>query len=108
MNKRRYLLIRNIRGNWTIRLLYEFKHRNLNQAKFGYLNLISYEFFPPFKPAPTIIKSHFREKIISKLFFENALPATLESLLLINCLRHKVTKKTLFAIRIVFFLLKNN
>ena len=108
MNKRRYLLIRNIRGNWTIRLLYEFMYRNSDQAKFGYLNLISYEFFPPSKPAPTIIKSNFREKLISKLFFENALPAALESLLLISCLHHNITKRKLFAIRIVFFLLKNN
>ena len=108
MNKTNYLLIRNIRGNWTIRLLYEFKHRNANQAKFGYLNLISYEFFPPFKPAPTIIRSKSREKITSKLFFKNALPDTLESLILINSLHHNIIKKRLFAIKIVLFLLKNN
>ena len=108
MNKNRYLLIRNIRGNWSMRLLYEFMYRNLDEGKFGYLNLISYEFFPPSKPAPTILKSNFREKLISKLFFENALPATLESSLLTNCLHHNITKRRLFAIRIVFLLLRNN
>ena len=74
MNSYNCLLVRNLRGNWSLRLIYEYKMRNIQNNKFSYIDLTNLEYFPPSKSAPTLISSTIREKIISKIFFIHPLP----------------------------------
>jgi hypothetical protein len=76
------LLVRNIRGNWSIRLLHEYFYRRKNEGHFYYLNMINLEVFPPHRYAPWIISSSAREWIVSKFFFKNPLPDRLVSSLI--------------------------
>ena len=78
------LLVRNLRGNWSIRLIYEYKLRNVNNTKFSYIDLSNLEYFPPGKSSPTLVPSRIREKIISRIFFSNPLPGILEKEININ------------------------
>lgn len=72
------LLVRNLRGNWSIRLIYEYKSRHSHNTKFSYIDLSNMEYFPPGKSSPIMVSSRIREKIISRIFFSNPLPAVLE------------------------------
>lgn len=67
----RALLLRNLRGNWSLRLLNEYLFRNFNKLVFDYIDLTNIEYFPPYKPAPIIICSRFREICLSHLLFQN-------------------------------------
>lgn len=71
------LMIRNLRGNWSLRLLYEFFTRSNFEFCFGFIDLSHKEYFPPAKKAPIIFNSKKREKIQSKIFFNNSLPKVL-------------------------------
>jgi hypothetical protein len=108
MKTHKTLLIRNLRGNWSMRLLYEFFMRNKEQMSFGYLDTSHMEYFPPFRHAPLLINSKIREKIISAIFFKNPLPDTLRKLILSDSKLHKTSKLSLYDIRVVFELLKQN
>ena len=66
------LLVRNLRGNWSYRLLNEFMHRNLNLFEFNFIDLSKKEYFPPFKRAPIFFGSRLRELVKSYFFYRNA------------------------------------
>ncbi len=108
MNKTNYLLIRNIRGNWPLRLLYEFSHNTPTIRTFGYINLIGQEYFPPHKPARLLISARLLEKLISKIFFINPLPRFVEKNFAKEGKIHKLERFNLLSIRVVLKLLKMN
>ena len=89
------LLIRNLRGNWAIRLIYEYKLQNINDTEFNYIDLSNMEYFPPGKSSPVLVNSKIREKIISKIFFFNPLPTILEKEIMKNT---KLVTKSRFKI----------
>jgi hypothetical protein len=101
---RRYLLIRNLRGNWSVLLLYEFFQKNKRMSHFGYLDAISLECFPPSKPAPQFfLNANVRENIKSKFLYTSPLPNILVKRILSNAKLHKLTS---FRIENLFILLK--
>jgi len=89
------LLIRNLRGNWSLRLLYEYVHRNIKDGPFGFLDLSFREVFPPVKSAPILFNSKLREKIKSRLFFKNPLPDRIIEEICKNSLKHNHARYTL-------------
>ncbi len=92
---KKILLIRNVRSNWSAYLIFEYFKRNQVDSKFGYVNLISKEVFPPNKPAPIFISAHYREIFISTIFFRNPLPSILTKILIKNMNQYKKRKASL-------------
>ena len=91
------LLVRNLRGNWSIRLIYEYKLRNVNNTKFSYIDLSNLEYFPPGKSSPTLVPSRIREKIISRIFLKiDILPARkFQNIFYLMCLFYNSTESSL-------------
>jgi len=85
----KFLLIRNIRGDWSLRLLYEFLSRNKFGNTFGYLDLSFKEYFPPYKHAPILISSRIREKFSNLILFKNPLVIIILRKILEDCTRFK-------------------
>jgi hypothetical protein len=105
----KYLLIRNIRGNWSAQLLYEFYSRNKAYSKFGYLNAISYEYLPPIRPSRILFfRANKIESIKSKLFYRNPLPEVLFDKISSNAKLHNLVKLKFSSIVILFKLIKIN
>jgi hypothetical protein len=96
------LLVRNLRGNWSLRLLFEYFYRNRASATSGYLEISKKEYFPPYKRAPIILNSVIRENLISKFFFHNPTSRVIKDNILVEARKHKVVRleytdyKTLF------------
>ena len=97
------LLVRNLRGNWSIRLIYEYKSRHIDNTKFSYIDLSNMEYFPPGKSSPILVSSKIREKIISRIFFSNPLPAVLEKEIIKNA---QLVTKDKFKIRYLILILE--
>ena len=97
------LLVRNLRGNWSIRLLYEYQSRHIDKTKFSYIDLSNMEYFPPGKSSPLLVSSRIREKIISRIFFSNPLPAVLEKEIIKNA---QIATKSKFKIRYLILILE--
>ena len=105
----KYLLIRNIRGNWSAQLLYEFYSRNKAYSKFGYLNAVSQEYLPPIRPARILFfRAHKIESIKSKLFYKNSLPEVLFDRIISNAKLHNLVKLKFSSLVILFKLIKIN
>jgi hypothetical protein len=103
-----YLVIRNLRGNWSWRYIFEFISRNEPKSHFGFLDASRYEYFPPFNRAPIFLNSVWREKIISFIFFNNSLPDTLKKQILQRSKRHRAVRLKFENIKIVWHLLGLN
>jgi hypothetical protein len=101
------LLVRNLRGNWSLRLLFEFSYRNRNSSTSGYLDISKKEYFPPFKCAPLILNSVIREKILSEFFFYNPTSRIIKNKILAEARKHKVTSLRYYDYKTLFNLLRS-
>ena len=100
------LLVRNLRGNWSLKLLFEFAYRNKAYSKKnGFLDISRKEYFPPFKRAPIIMNSFIREKVMSNLFFHNPTSKIVKDKILSDARKHKIIHLKCFDYKTLFKLL---
>ena len=105
-----YLLVRNIRSNWSCRLLFEFFTRNLQSSTFSYINLIKFEDFPPYKPSSLFLRSNIIEIFNSHFLYRNSSSKVLINKIRLNNLeyRAKYLSKSFFIVLFKLSLKKNS